>query len=312
MLTFFLFMACGACKPTASPASTTSPSANAVSVAPTSKPSSGCPNASALRLVRVGADVPHADKRLRLHERLFKDAQKAEFSPAGEEEVIGPDNARKLGSAMNDEPIWIFGDADKPICKMLPRESLLVHLNTGPTYSRLERLLDGECAHVSAQQPRVAVQQAHAPEGCEFFKVTTSADPKATALIPQKKCAFPDCEVRSKVRSASGQGRSALEITATFLYPTAQPECSWKWEDFYRIFLRKDASDKLQRIDDNLDLFGILVAEQGPSIVVTYEPGLMRLFEVSADGEPKKAGTIETDIAVEGQEDHSLGPHCGP
>lgn len=312
--TLLVFTSCGACKSSAAPAATTSSSATAVSVAPTSKPSGvGCPKASAIRMVRVGTDVPHADKRLRLHERLLKDAQKPEFSPSGEEEVISPDRARKLGSAMHDEPIWIFGGAGKPICKLMPREPLLVHLNTGPTYSRLERLLDGECAYVSAQEPRVAVQQADSPEGCEFFKVTTGADPKATALIPQKKCESPDCEVRSKVRYASGKGRSAQEITATFLYPTAEPECSWKREDFYRIFLRDNTSDKLQRIDDNLDLFGLLVADQGPSIVVTYElPGIMRLFEVSSDGEPKKVGTIQTDIAVEGQEDHSLGPHCGP
>lgn len=263
-------------------------------------------------MVYVADDVPHADKRLRMHERLFQDAQKPEISPEGEEEVLSADKAQKLGSAMQDEPLWVFGGEGKPMCKLVPREPILVHRNTGPTYSRLERALDGECAAIAAGEPRIAVQQADAPKGCEFFRATPSKDEKAKALLPQKACAFPECEAFSRVRSAVGKGHAALEITSTFLYPTAEPECSWKREDSFQILWGDEGLRKLQRIEDNLDLFGVLIAENNPSIVITYEPGIMRFFEVSSEHGPQQAGRIETDVLVEGQAVHTLGPDCGP
>ncbi|WP_148314169.1 hypothetical protein [Sorangium cellulosum] len=273
-----------------------------------------CPPIQRARVATFNEEQRPRDKRWLLPEMVESPPRE----PVQEDSEVPLDeaSARARGATSSDDPVWILGDGVPP-CRMTPGQYLLQRESWGPQIVRVVRVLEGVCPEQGRSARSVVFQQTESPERCLLHKketLTQRAPPEG--LIPQKRCDPPECRYMEAVSGGElpgGGGSAVLEITATWLHPTEEHECSWTHDDFYGIFVqaRKDLPfTKIPKVDG---LFGVLVDDRGLRAVIGDALWIMTFVPIAPSGQPEEPLEVTAHVAHHDEKTwNSLAPYCGP
>lgn len=276
-----------------------------------------CPPLERIRVATV-ENTEVGKRRWELHEVYFPPKfpikENSDEPLRGAEERLTEAAARTLGARSNDDPVWLLVDGGSP-CRMTPAEFVLERVNEGPRYERVARRLNGTCAAKEHSERALAIQQVQEPSRCTLHGVETMRErPLPAALLPQKPCEEPNCRVASSVQGGTlPGGASVLSVIVTWLYPTEDDRCSWKYDNFHTVFVQTREGQPFVRIDDIDVLLGALTDDGGLRAVIGDEPWRTTLIPITPSGRPGKAITWETHaVNEEYSAPTSLAPDCGP
>jgi hypothetical protein len=231
------------------------------------------------------------------------------------EQTLDEAGARARGATSTNDPVWILGDGVPP-CRMTPGPFLLLREvgGGGPRYERVVRVLDGACPKEGRSERAVAFQEANPPSRCHLHSERRMEElPPPDGIIPQKPCEPPGCEYKKLVRGGSVGRSTVLEITATWLHPTEEHECSWEHDDFYGIFVQSTPGTRFVKLNDVWELFGVLADDGGLRAVIGDSMWIMSFVPIAPSGQPEKVLQVRTQPAHdEEQVWNSLAPYCGP
>jgi hypothetical protein len=274
-----------------------------------------CPPLERARVATFDYDQGSKGRRWLLPEVVVDVDLYKELPEQDPEQTLDEAGARARGATSTNDPVWILGDGVPP-CRMTPGPFLLLREagGGGPRYERVVRVLDGACPKEGRSERAVAFQEANPPSMCHLHSERRMEElPPPDGIIPQKPCEPPGCEYKNLVRGGSVGRSTVLEITATWLHPTEEHECSWAHDDFYGIFVQSTPGTPFVKLNDLWELFGVLADDRGLRAVIGDSMWIMSFVPIAPSGQPEKVLQVRTQPAHdEEQVWNSLAPYCGP